>query len=247
MRKVEVRWSAHDEDDHHIYAFEVRDANHKERLAWVFVIEREGALEIEELYVRPEYRRLYGRWLADRVLQLAHEKGLPLRLWIAFADCRTETKQLASVLATARRIGIRFQRPQVPWAAYFGTTDQPGEDVPVEPVTIPGRPRCPQAALLAAVAALGLGSSQPAVNGVQAIPADQRLQDEAITVGTREWDMLTARRAELIYKKNRQGLTETEAAEYERLQRLSRASIARAFSSPTSAELADVERALAAA
>ena len=158
-----------------------------------------------------------------------------------------ERKQLASACGNCSSYGHSVPASQVPWAAYFGTTDQPGEDVPVEPVTIPGRPRCPRAALLAAVAALGLGSSQPAVNGVQAIPADQRLQDEAITVGTREWDMLTARRAELIYKKNRQGLTEAEAADYERLQRLSRASIARAFSSPTSAELADVERALAAA
>ena len=190
-----VRWSAHDEDDHHIYAFEVRDANHKERLAWVFVIEREGALEIEEMYVRPEYRRLgHGRWLADRVFQLAHEKGLPLRLWIAFADCRTESESnWPALVATARRMGIRFQRSPVPWAAYFGTTDQPGEDVPVEPVTIPGRPRCPRAALLAAVAALGLGSSQPAVNGAESVTAAQHLQEEVITVGTPEWDILTAR------------------------------------------------------
>jgi len=50
-----VRWSAHDEEDHAIYAFEVRDARGNERRAWTFVIERDGALEVEELYVRPEY------------------------------------------------------------------------------------------------------------------------------------------------------------------------------------------------
>ena len=70
-----VRWSALDEEDHHIYAFEVRDARHEERRAWTFVIERDGALEIEELYVRPEYRgRGHGRWLADRVACLRARK-----------------------------------------------------------------------------------------------------------------------------------------------------------------------------
>ncbi len=244
-----VRWSAQDEDDHKIYAFEVRDARGEERRAWTFVLERNGALEVEEMYVRPEYRRLgLGRWLADRVVQLALEKGLPVRLWVAFADCRAENEaNWPALVATARRIGIRFQRCQVPWAAYFGTTDQPGEEVPVEPVTIPGRPRCPRTALLAAVAALGLGSSPPVANGVPSDPAPQHTQEQAIMVGTREWDELTERRAELIYKKNRQGLTETEAAEYERLQRLSRASVARAFSSPAlaSAKLEEVERAMA--
>ena len=49
-----VRWSAHDEENHRIYAFEVHDPRSQERRAWTFVIERDGALEIEELYVRPE-------------------------------------------------------------------------------------------------------------------------------------------------------------------------------------------------
>ena len=45
-----TRWSAQDEDGHRIYAFEVHAANGGEREAWTFVIERDGALEIEELY-----------------------------------------------------------------------------------------------------------------------------------------------------------------------------------------------------
>ena len=41
-------------------------------------------------------------------------------------------------------------------------------------------------------------------------------------VGTPEWGLMNQRRAELIRKKNRQGLSPEEQAEYERLQRLSR-------------------------
>lgn len=41
------------------------------------------------------------------------------------------------------------------------------------------------------------------------------------TVGSPEWDRLTQRRAELIHKKNRTGLSAEESAEYERLQSIS--------------------------
>ncbi len=70
-----VRWSAHDEEDRHIFAFEVRDARSEERFAWTFLIEREGVLEVEELYVRPEHRgQGQGRWLADRIVDLARHR-----------------------------------------------------------------------------------------------------------------------------------------------------------------------------
>lgn len=45
-------------------------------------------------------------------------------------------------------------------------------------------------------------------------------------VGSPEWDALTNRRAELIRKRNRDGLTDGERAELDSLQRLSRDAIA---------------------
>ena len=226
-----IRWSAHDEDDHRIYAFEVRDAQNKDRHAWTFVIERDGALEIEELYVRPEFRRLgHGRWLADRVARLAREKGMPMRLWIGFADCKQESEaNYAALVATARRLGVQIRPCSVSWAAYFATTEQPGEAIPIEPQTIPGRPRTPRQELLAAVLALGVGTGDPTTNGTQPTTVMRSTEDHTISVGTPEWDKLTERRAELIYKKNRQGLNEDEQAEFERLQQLSRSAINRAF------------------
>jgi GNAT superfamily N-acetyltransferase len=243
-----VRWSAHDEEDHRVYGFEVQDARFRERRAWAFVVERDGALEIEELYVRPEYRRAgHGRWLADRVAQLAREKGMPLRIWVAFADCRSESApNYPALVSTARRLGVQFQECPTPWAAYFGTNERPGEPEPVEPVSIPSRPRAPRAAVLAA--AVALGTSQPAA--IPSVPARAVLQalsdDVQVAVGTAEWNSLTDRRAELIYKKNREGLSDDERAEFERLQRLSRAAIARTFPppKPTSADPGELERRL---
>jgi GNAT superfamily N-acetyltransferase len=168
-----VRWSAHDEEDHRIYAFEVRDPRSDERRAWTFVIERDGALEVEELYVRPEYRRLgHGRWLADRVAHLARKKQMPLRLWVAFADCRAESESnYPALVATARQMGVQFRPCPVPWAAYFGTTEQPGEMVPVEPTIIPDRPRAPRDTVRAVVLALSLGQEDPSERAVPPAPA----------------------------------------------------------------------------
>jgi hypothetical protein len=53
--------------------------------------------------------------------------------------------------------------------------------------------------------------------------------EDSIVIGTPEWDTLTDRRAELIHKKNREGLNDDERTEYERLQQVSRTALARAF------------------
>lgn len=50
-----------------------------------------------------------------------------------------------------------------------------------------------------------------------------------IEVGTPEWDELTARRAVLIHKKNRAGLTTEEWEEFNRLQAISRQAIQETF------------------
>ena len=52
---------------------------------------------------------------------------------------------------------------------------------------------------------------------------------ELVRIGSPEWDVLTERRAALIRKKNHEGLSDHEWAEYERLQMVSRASIEAAF------------------
>jgi GNAT superfamily N-acetyltransferase len=231
-----VRWSAHDEDDHRIYAFEVRDPFFEDRRAWAFVIERDGALEVEELYVRPEYRRLgHGRWLADRVAQLACEKGMPLRLWVAFADCKSESEgNYPSLVATARRLGVQFQACPVPWAAYFGTTEQPGEKIPVGPPMIPERPRAPRQAVLATVMAFSNGApstvssngTPPALSNHVHVSSDLKTFPKP---GTHEWGKMNQRRAELIRKDILGTLTESERIEYENLQKLSLAAMEEVF------------------
>lgn len=234
-----VRWSARDEEDHRIYAFEVHHSRGDARCAWTFVIERDGVLEVEELYVRPEFRRLgHGRWLADRVAELARKKHMPLRLWVSFADCKSESESNYSALvSTARRLGVRFRACPVPWAAYFGTTEQHGEEFPVEPGIIPDRPRTPRNTVRAFVLALGLGqggvvdlSRDPALIA-SPLPA-ANVGNDLLAVDSPEWDAMNERRAMLILKDLDEGLTASEREEYERLQRISQAAAAMAFGRP---------------
>jgi hypothetical protein len=71
-------------------------------------------------------------------------------------------------------------------------------------------------------------------------------QEVPIIVGSPEWDALTQRRAELIYKKNRTELTSDEMVEFEQLQKISRTVVAGTFNPPrlSPEDLAEVKRVL---
>lgn len=75
-------------------------------------------------------------------------------------------------------------------------------------------------------------NGDPTTNGVAPTTVAKPVGEDSITVGTPEWDNLTDRRAELIHKKNREGLNKDEQIEFERLQQISRAAIVRAFPQP---------------
>ena len=64
-------------------------------------------------------------------------------------------------------------------------------------------------------------------------PAAAVADDSFPAVGTREWGLMNRRRAALIRKKNRQGLTDDERAEFERLQRLCFSALEQSSPGPT--------------
>jgi hypothetical protein len=63
-------------------------------------------------------------------------------------------------------------------------------------------------------------------------PATVEVHDSFPAVGTEEWGLMNQRRSELIRKKNRQGLTADERAEFERLQYLCLSAIREKFPPP---------------
>jgi uncharacterized protein YnzC (UPF0291/DUF896 family) len=67
-------------------------------------------------------------------------------------------------------------------------------------------------------------------------PTTSVVDDDFPTVGTKEWGLMNRRRAELIRKKNRQGLSAEERFEFDRLQRLCFSALEESSPSPVTDE-----------
>jgi GNAT superfamily N-acetyltransferase len=87
-----------------------------DRLAWAYAVEHEGALEVEELFVMPQFRRHgCGRALADAMRTLAAQKGAPLKFWISHADAATEN--IAIIEKFLRPTGLQCHPSKERWAS----------------------------------------------------------------------------------------------------------------------------------
>lgn len=148
----EISWIARDDWGHRVFGCEIKNKSLSNRRAWAFVVERDGALEIEEIYVRPEFRRRgYANRLILGIQAAAAEERLPLRLWVPFADCKLMSPNTyPALVALVKKLGLRFQPCPFRWAAYYATNERPGSELPIEPAWIPPRPRCPSNDLKAA-------------------------------------------------------------------------------------------------
>jgi GNAT superfamily N-acetyltransferase len=242
----EIRWVIRDEWDRRIYGYEINNKETSERWAWAFVLERDGALEIEDFYVRPEFRRRgYGSRLSEKILGLAKAKQKPLRLWVSFADSQQESPgNYPALVALTSRLGIQYQPCPVRWAAYYATNEIPGASLPIEPPRIPVRPRCSRKDIIAAALAAGIQ-----LGGAFAFRETRAIDDvafsvphvtleqnapkiEGLRVGTADWDKMNVRRMELIQKKNRNELDAEEHSELERLQQVSLETVERSIEKP---------------
>jgi hypothetical protein len=111
-----------------------------EIMGWAFAVQRGDHLEIEELYVKPQYR---GNGLAGELATLLQavrrEINLPLRAWISHAD--VSTPSLAAADAVLMKLGLTRQPSPERWAAYVAT--EPGDTSPMgtTPHAPPARPR----------------------------------------------------------------------------------------------------------
>ena len=236
-------WQARDEFDRRIYGFEIGDPD-AERIGWAFAIETDGAIEVEELYVAHSHRRTgVATRLAARLAALAKAKGLPLRVWVSFADVASESPATVAALpCLARRMGVEFQRSPVRWAGYYATNEMPGSPTPVEPDRVPGRPKSTLGAL-AAFAAMGVGSPEPSDSPAPP-PAALTVSTNGFHADADNWDDQNRRRIELIHKKwQGGGLNADEQSEFARLQAVARSLVAAALPPPllTPAERAYVD------
>ena len=97
---------------------EIFDGTADEIIGWAFAVERQtlAFLDIEELFVRPDWRRHgYASQLTSELMRLAERRGRKLRAWIPHSDYGTQN--IASVRAIMRKLRLGVIRSSVRWAA----------------------------------------------------------------------------------------------------------------------------------
>jgi len=102
-----------------LYCSEIVDTLRDEILAWGIAIEREDSLDLEELFVRPGWRRQgCGSLLATEFAQLAADLDKRLRAWVPHPDgVKGNEEALNKILL---RMGLVRRPSPVRWAAAVG-------------------------------------------------------------------------------------------------------------------------------
>jgi len=96
----------------------------EERRAWSYAVEANGNLEVEELFVMPQYKRKgYGTELLHGMRLVASRLDAPLRLWISHADANLDNMRVVNQLL--RNSGLKIAASQERWAGHSADETSP--------------------------------------------------------------------------------------------------------------------------
>jgi len=117
------------------------------RVAWASALETQANLDIEELFVRPEYRRSgYGGKLFQRLQEIALNQCLPLRIWISFPDAAPQNLEIIEKIA--RPIGLSIQASGERWAPLVAAPIWQRRATPLKTFSYPESPPAAPAELI---------------------------------------------------------------------------------------------------
>jgi GNAT superfamily N-acetyltransferase len=87
----------------------------EERIAWTFAVQRSDSLDVEELFVKPQYRgRGHGKKLIRELAELANDVGHAPRMWIPDVDVFPDNRAIFEKLVS--RLGLNTRQSPVRWA-----------------------------------------------------------------------------------------------------------------------------------
>ena len=113
-----------------------------ERIGWSFAVIRPGGIELEELFVRPQFRgKSHGKRLINELRKAVNMSQWPLKVWISFAD--TDPDNLRLIRKLAASFGLSLKPSETRWAALIASTGGIGlTDDQLQEMLKPGT--CPQ-------------------------------------------------------------------------------------------------------
>jgi GNAT superfamily N-acetyltransferase len=130
-----------------------------ERLGWASAIQGPTSFEIEELFVRPTHRGTgWGKKLFLAIERMAKDRGLPVKVWISFADTAPENLKLIEKIVGPS--GLAIQASGMRWARLVAVPASDRTAGPVPTFPYPENPPSGPAELvrLARDVAVGLGT-----------------------------------------------------------------------------------------
>jgi hypothetical protein len=117
-RGIEIRYWGIPSIMHGIlHGVEIRDSQSDEREAWAFALEYDGYLNVEELFVRPTYRRSgYFNHLFGHFQGLSNFLSVPLRFWVSHTDAKKNN--IAILRHIANKHSFIISNSSVRWASF---------------------------------------------------------------------------------------------------------------------------------
>lgn len=107
----------------HFDCLELWDVPQKTKAAWTIIRIDGDKIEIEDLFVKPAYRR---RGMATKlvlpILDMARDLQVPVTSWISLADTIPPRANISSINALCNRLGFRVIAAAVGWARYQAVT-----------------------------------------------------------------------------------------------------------------------------
>jgi len=144
---ADLKWGGHDFAERPFHVHELRDTTSDERIAWAFAMPSDDFLDVEEIFVRPQFRhRGYGTHLLRSLHSISRTAGLHLRVFIPFADC--EDNNLKAVERLLAKEGYFLIASDVRWVPYTAMRKPEFVRIPPPPALVR---RCDGDMLAAAV------------------------------------------------------------------------------------------------
>lgn len=111
---IVIKREAEDPWGNTVHLIEVEDPVRDEMMAWAILRQSQTVLDIDELFVRPEFRRKgHGRRLVRTVNEIRNNLTLPMSAWVPHVDAAPTRAQDA----VFRRLGLRRTASTERWAA----------------------------------------------------------------------------------------------------------------------------------
>jgi GNAT superfamily N-acetyltransferase len=117
---IELRtWGIDDPLGGIFHGIEILDVANNEIIGWAFAVMRGSFLDVEEIFVRPKWRRSgYASQLTSKLKLLANQLDRKLRAWIPHSDYGREN--IPAVRAILKQLNLGVIRSSVRWAAAVG-------------------------------------------------------------------------------------------------------------------------------